>query len=118
MLIRCSPTSTPSLKDANYLTNQATPSVEHPCASLKKLVGSGTFYFTPYPQWDISTRLSELLRSPAAARDLGVFNEHFIWNEYLVSSLLKFRERLEDDDKLQFDQCQLLYDVPTHPLSA
>lgn len=84
--------------------------LEHPCASLKKLVSTGTFYFTPYPQWDLSSRVSESMRQKTQP-DMASFNGQMLWNEYLVSSLLDFREQLDQEERLEFDRHQYIVRV-------
>jgi len=82
---------------------------EHPCAPLIKILSSGTFYYAPNPQWDISTRLSERIkRIKSIGHDLGAFDERFLWNEYVVRSLLDFRERLDPEERADLDKCQFI----------
>lgn len=99
------PGSTPlTFRETVAATNAG---LEHPCASLKKLVSTGSFYFTPYPQWDISSRVSESLRQKQDP-DISAFNGNMLWNEYLISSLLDFREQLEQEERLEFDRHQFI----------
>ena len=93
------------LKDAS---NPQAGALEHPCASLKKLLSTGTFYFSPYPQWDLSRRFHEMMRTSHVDRDFGIFDERFVWNEYLVDSLLDFRSRLSLQERTEFDRCQFI----------
>ena len=82
---------------------------EHPCAPLTKILSSGTFYHATYPHWDLSTRLSERLkRGNNISDDLGDFDERFVWNEYIVRSLLDFRDRLDPQERQELDQCQFI----------
>lgn len=93
-----------------YATSQSA-AVEHPCAPLNKIFATGTFYYSPYPFWDLSTRLSERLKrqkNDVGPHDLLVFDPRFIWNEFIVKSLLGFRERLEEQERKDLDRCQFI----------
>ncbi len=37
-----------------------------------------------------------------------VYDERFVWNEYIIRSLLDFRERLEPHEREELDRCQFL----------
>ncbi|KXN89554.1 Inositol-1,4,5-trisphosphate 5-phosphatase 1 [Leucoagaricus sp. SymC.cos] len=90
-----------------YASN--TPIFEHPCMPLTKILSSGTFYYATEPTWDLSSRLSvRLARDAASSRDIGTFDERFIWNEYILRSLLDFRERLDFHEREEMDRCQFL----------
>jgi hypothetical protein len=88
---------------------QPPPVFEHPCSALKKILSSGSFYYALSPHWDISSRLTERLsRDRSEAHDLGAFDERFVWNEYIVRSLLDFRERLDIKEREDLDKCQFI----------
>ena len=90
------------------------PGFEHPCMPLTKILSSGSFYYALEPSWDLSSRLSvRLSRDEGAARDVGTFDERFVWNEYIVRSLLDFRERLGDFEREDFDRCQFIVHILT-----
>jgi hypothetical protein len=87
----------------------APPVFEHPCAALKKILSSGSFYYALGPHWDISSRLAERLsRDRGETHDLGAFDDRFVWNEYIVRSLLDFRERLDLREREDLDRCQFI----------
>ncbi|KAJ7228451.1 inositol polyphosphate phosphatase, partial [Mycena pura] len=88
----------------------ATPPVfEHPCVPLTKIISSGTFYYAKDSQWDISSRFAvRLFRDKHTTWDLGTFDERFIWNAFLIRSLLEFRERLDALERSEFDTCQFI----------
>lgn len=44
-------------------------------------------------------------------KDLGAFDERFVWNEYIVRSLLDFRERLDAQEREEIDRCQFIVSV-------
>lgn len=86
--------------------------LEHPCLPLTKILSSGSFYYAVEPPWDLSSRLSvRLLRNKDAVHDVGTFDERFVWNEYIVRSLLDFRERLDHQEREDLDRCQFIVRV-------
>ncbi|KAG8890530.1 inositol polyphosphate 5-phosphatase [Tulasnella sp. 332] len=94
-----------------YAPTSQSAVLEHPCAPLNKIFASGTFYYSPYPYWDLSTRLSERLKrqkTESSGHDLSVFDPRFIWNEFIVKSLLEFRGRLEEHERKDLDHCQFI----------
>ena len=101
-----------NLRD-NYSQSPSAGVLEHPCLPLTKILSSGSFYFALEPQWDLSTRFSERLPSPGSmekghAHDIANFDERFIWNEYIVRSLLDFRDRLDSQEREDLDRCQFI----------
>lgn len=95
---------------SNYIMSQAQPSIyEHPAQAIMNLFTSGTFYYTPAPVWDISSRLSERIRKRQEGEDvLQGFDKRFVWNEFVVKSLLDFRERLDTQEREELDHCQFI----------
>ena len=98
----------------SYQQNSAHPSsFEHPCAALKKIISSGSFYYalrvSQHRDWDISSRLAERLSRDRG--DLGAFDDRFVWNEYMVRSLLDLRERLDIQEREDLDRCQFIVRV-------
>jgi hypothetical protein len=86
---------------------------EHPCIPLTKILSSGSFYYALEPHWDLSTRLGARLSAGTDAsvggkKDLAAFDERFVWNEYIVRSLLDFRERLDVHEREDLDRCQFI----------
>lgn len=41
-------------------------------------------------------------------KDVGTFDKRFVWNEYIVRSLLDFRERLDAQERGEMDRCQFI----------
>ncbi|KAJ7590659.1 inositol polyphosphate phosphatase [Mycena floridula] len=107
--IPTSPDTTDALRD-NYTQSAPTPQLfEHPCAPLTKILSSGSFYYTLESQWDLSSRLAvRLTRDRGLQKDPGTFDERFVWNEYLVRSLLDFRERLDVAERDDLDRCHFI----------
>jgi hypothetical protein len=96
----------------SYQQNPAQPPLfEHPCAALKKILSSGSFYYALGPHWDISSRLAERLSRDRGEADLGAFDDRFVWNEYIVRSLLNFRERLDMQEREDLDRCQFIVSI-------
>ncbi|KAF8076611.1 inositol polyphosphate phosphatase [Lyophyllum atratum] len=92
-----------------YAQAAATPPVfEHPCMPLTKIISSGSFYYALETPWDLSSRLAVRLTRDASLEDVGAFDERFVWNEYIVRSLLDFRERLDPHDREDLDRCQFI----------
>ncbi|THH19911.1 hypothetical protein EW146_g1364 [Bondarzewia mesenterica] len=99
------------LMSMNYQSNSpAQPMLlEHPCLPLTKILSSGSFYYALGPHWDISSRLpSRLMKEGKGKGDVGAFDERFVWNEYIVRSLLDFRERLDPQEREELDLCQFI----------
>ncbi|KAJ7930003.1 SacI homology domain-containing protein [Mycena leptocephala] len=93
----------------NYGQPATPPVFEHPCMPLTKILSSGSFYYAKDSTWDISSRLAvRLARDKHATWDLGTFDERFIWNAFLIRSLLEFRERLDALERSEFDTCQFI----------
>ena len=98
------------LRDAYSQPNSSSTSlVEHPCSPLSKIISAGTFYYASEPYWDLSSRLSHRQeRDSDSAKDLGTYDERFVWNEYIVRTLLDFRDRLDAHEREELDQCQFI----------
>ncbi len=84
-------------------------------------MSSGTFYYSPYPYWDISTRFSERLarrRRGQLTFDMTTYDPRFIWNEFIVRPLIEFRERLSFEERSDIDQCLFIvrHDIKTRRL--
>jgi hypothetical protein len=95
-------------RETNYNQSGTTPPV-HPCMPLTKMLSSGTFYYSLDPQWDISSRLAvRLSRDIAAGNDLATFDHRFVWNEYIIRSLMDFRERLDPLERGDLDSCHFI----------
>ncbi|KAL5636707.1 hypothetical protein ACGC1H_000616 [Rhizoctonia solani] len=85
----------------------AQPVYEHPCAALSKIMSSGTFYYASDGKWDISTRLQARTKRQAQ-HDHSVYDSRFIWNEYIVGSLMDFRSRLDPSERDDLDTCHFI----------
>uniref|UniRef100_A0A0W0EZ96 phosphoinositide 5-phosphatase n=1 Tax=Moniliophthora roreri TaxID=221103 RepID=A0A0W0EZ96_MONRR len=93
----------------NYTQTVPTQPYEHPCTPLTKILSSGSFYYAIDSQWDLSSRLSRrVAEHRKESKDLATFDERFVWNEYIVRSLLDFRERLDSHEREELDQCHFI----------
>jgi hypothetical protein len=66
-------------------------------------------------EWDISSRLAIRLsrdRDPTFFKENLSHDERFVWNEFILRSLLDFRERLDVNEKQDFDRCNFLVTTP------
>ncbi|PVF99952.1 DNase I-like protein [Serendipita vermifera] len=98
------------MRDSPYYSSQTPPpTYDHPASAIMSLFTSGTFYYAPAPVWDISSRLSERIQKNREVGDsFASYDERFVWNEFVVKSLLGFRERLDAAEKADFDKCQFI----------
>ncbi len=103
------------MRDNYTQSNTQNQVLEHPCVPLTKILSSGSFYYAVDSSWDLSSRLSRrLARDASMAGDITVFDERFVWNEYIVRSLLDFRERMDPHDREDFDRCQFIVCIHQH----
>ncbi|KAF8269062.1 SacI homology domain-containing protein [Lactarius quietus] len=96
------------IRDAYQQNTPPPPVFEHPCAALKKILSSGSFYYALGRHWDMSSRLAERLSRDSGVSDVGAFDDRFVWNEYIIRSLLDFRERLDMQEREDLDRCQFI----------
>jgi hypothetical protein len=100
------------LRDSYSGQNSPNSLFEHPCMPLTKIISAGTFYYALEPYWDLSSRLSQrITRDGQALPDVGRYDDRFVWNEYIVRSLLDFRERLDPMERSDLDRCQFIVSV-------
>ncbi|SAM08738.1 hypothetical protein [Absidia glauca] len=75
--------------------------LQHPCAQLQKLLSIGSFYFTP--DFDL-TKTVQSRTSSASAMSAHSFDDHFLWNKFLISGLLDFRNKLDKRKQMDLDR--------------
>ncbi|PWN31587.1 DNase I-like protein [Meira miltonrushii] len=96
--------------EAGYTPSAQAGIVEHPCASIRKLMSTGTFYFAQNGTFDLSRRLEKRIGAPNSTRRHG-FDERFVWNTYLMQSLHEYRSRLEPEERRALDKESFLTTV-------
>ncbi|EPS42690.1 hypothetical protein H072_3317 [Dactylellina haptotyla CBS 200.50] len=85
------------------------PVFEHPCASLRKMLSEGTFYYST--DFDLTNRLQNRSvdhTSTSTHFSIDSFNESFLWNMALVKPLLQFRARLPTSTRIALDSTRIL----------
>ncbi|KAH7391763.1 SacI homology domain-containing protein [Pyrenochaeta sp. MPI-SDFR-AT-0127] len=79
--------------------------LEHPCLALKKLLSSGTFYYSS--DFDLTRRLQDRT-TDAATVSIDSLDAGFLWNSYMIQPLVDFRSRLAPRDKDALDASGIL----------
>ncbi|KAF2649471.1 hypothetical protein K491DRAFT_698059 [Lophiostoma macrostomum CBS 122681] len=79
--------------------------LEHPCLALKKLLSSGTFYYSS--DFDLTRRLQDR-SSDAATVSIDSLDAGFLWNSYMIQPLVDFRSRLSPREKEGLDASGIL----------
>lgn len=69
-----------------YDSLEKPPDFEHPCGELRRLLSSGTFYFSS--DHDLSLHLQARTKEDY---DSDAYDTQFLWNDYLSSSLASMR---------------------------
>ncbi|CAB4467427.1 unnamed protein product [Rhizophagus irregularis] len=90
--------------DNGQLPLQNEQPVVHPCAPLRKLLSNGHFYFSS--DFDLTRTLSARITMTAA--DKYSFDDHFLWNKYMIKELLNFRSKLSKANQEAMDRCGFL----------
>ncbi|KAJ3137131.1 inositol polyphosphate 5-phosphatase [Geranomyces variabilis] len=77
-----------------YLEEPTGPSI-HPCASLIKLISTGSFYFSPTLDLTRSAqrRTLDVQQGASAINIFEHADAHFVWNKHLLSGLLQLRDQ-------------------------
>ncbi|KAI9305413.1 SacI homology domain-containing protein [Cunninghamella echinulata] len=76
-------------------------SLQHPCSQIQKLLSNGNFYFTP--DFDLTKTVQSRTLS-ASTRGPYSFDDHFLWNQFLISGLLDFRSKLSKKKQMDLDR--------------
>ncbi|KAF2854632.1 hypothetical protein T440DRAFT_464773 [Plenodomus tracheiphilus IPT5] len=79
--------------------------LEHPCLALKKILSSGTFYYSA--DFDLTRRLQDRT-SDAATVSIDSLDAGFLWNSYMIQPLVDFRSRLAPKEKEALDGSGIL----------
>ncbi|KAL9103011.1 MAG: hypothetical protein Q9163_001901 [Psora crenata] len=78
---------------------------EHPCQELKGILSTGTFYYSV--DFDLTNRLQDRL-SEESAFDIDSLDEGYLWNQYMIDPLIKYRARLAQKEKEALDSTRIL----------
>ena len=81
------------------------PQQEHPCLDLKKLLSSGSFYYSV--DFDLTNRL-QARTDDTNSFDFDAFDRGYLWNSYMIKPLIDFRNRLSNVEKVELDSTRLL----------
>lgn len=79
--------------------------LEHPCVELKKILSSGTFYYSV--DFDLTNRLQDRI-SEQSAFDVDNLEKSFLWNAWMIQPLVNFRSRLAAHEKEVLDASRIL----------
>ena len=79
--------------------------LEHPCLELKRILSSGTFYYSV--DFDLTNRLQDRL-SEESAFEVDSLDDGYLWNQYMINPLIKFRARLAQQEKESLDASRIL----------
>lgn len=78
---------------------------EHPALALKKLLSSGTFYYSA--DFDLTKRLQDRTADNNTIA-LDSLDGGFLWNSYMIQPLVDFRSRLSEREKETLDASKIL----------
>lgn len=81
------------------------PILEHPCMALKKLLSSGTFYYSS--DFDLTRRMQDRSYDESTVA-LDSLDAGFLWNSYMIQPLVNFRSRLSQPEKDALDASGIL----------
>ncbi|CAO1626593.1 unnamed protein product [Sympodiomycopsis kandeliae] len=100
-------------QDRASAANATAAATEHPCASLKRLLSMGSFYYAANGSFDISTRLDRRIGPVGSSvsqqahsqplHDLSQYDGRFVWNTFMIHPLMEFRNGLEDAERDRLD---------------
>ncbi|KAF0414452.1 DNase I-like protein [Gigaspora margarita] len=92
--------------DDNSINEQSSQqqSYEHPCTQLRKLLSNGHFYFSS--DFDLTKALN--VRSRTSSADKYTYDDHFLWNKFMINELLNFRSKLIKSEQEEMDACGFL----------
>lgn len=85
------------------------PNTNYPAASVKRMLSQGNFYYSD--QFDMTSNLQERGFSENKRYFLvadSPYFKRFMWNSFMISEFIDFRNRLNPQEKQQFDQAGFL----------
>ena len=74
---------------------------ESPCASIRKYMTSGSFFFAERAAFDLTRRVAHIERRVDLDQQ---FESQYAWNAYMMEPILQFRSRLEPSTRAELDQ--------------
>lgn len=85
--------------------------LEHPCASIRKLLSNGSFYYSS--DFDVATVLQYRGGSGVSkpSLTLEMADRSFTWNNFMIEGFINFRSRLGDVQRHELDDSRLLTTV-------
>ncbi|KAL9639883.1 MAG: hypothetical protein Q9164_000631 [Protoblastenia rupestris] len=98
----CTDVTNPYSHSPGYV-EEAAP--EHPCQELKGILGTGTFYYSG--DFDLTNRLQDRLLEESAF-DIDSLDNNYLWNQYMINPLIRFRARLAKNEKESLDSSRIL----------
>ncbi|CAG8622154.1 10250_t:CDS:2, partial [Dentiscutata heterogama] len=90
--------------DSSLNESSQQQSYEHPCTQLRKLLSNGHFYFSS--DFDLTKTLN--VRSRTSSADKYTYDDHFLWNKFMINELLNFRSKLSKLEQSEMDTCGFL----------
>lgn len=88
---------------------------EHPCTQLRKMLTNSSFYYST--DFDLTSSMQTRgtaqqasARNPAGqvVSTLESTDASFLWNAYMMTELVKFRDNLPDFERAELDKCGFL----------
>ncbi|VVT46486.1 uncharacterized protein SAPINGB_P001237 [Magnusiomyces paraingens] len=82
---------------------------EHPCASIRKLLSNGSFYYSS--NFDVATVLQYRGGGSNAKKStltMEMADRSFMWNSFMTEGLINFRNHLSDSQRQELDECHFL----------
>lgn len=79
---------------------------EHPCSKIRRRLTSGFYYSRDF---DLTNVLQERgLQLHDYEQMYGSFDRKFLWNHSVIEELLRFRDRIMENEKKYLDQSELI----------
>ncbi|WFD47394.1 phosphoinositide 5-phosphatase [Malassezia furfur] len=93
--------------DPQEYGRSTTPSApaENPCASIRKYMNSGSFFFAERCAFDLTRRIARIESHSDIDQQ---FSSQYAWNAYMMEPILQFRTRLDPSQRAELDSAALL----------
>lgn len=86
-------------------SDQDLSAIEHPCAQVRKLLSNGSFYYST--DFDL-TSVMQTRGQETKDLSLDTIDDAFMWNSYMMEQLVKFRSRLQTEERRILDKAGFL----------